>query len=1303
MKGTNRTHIILLTFLFSVLGGFLTCAWGDDDITYSGTDTQGWMENGANVYEAVFDNPNGITQISYTYNSFKPKEGKTNPPADGLIVEYSLDSSGDTYTEWNRKDGGSNINVVDAIPVNHPARNAKRFRFRARGVYGWHAVWGLSIRTTNPVITLHGKTKLEETITEGVRFYITGRSDTYSDYGYTSSPNSMVIQWTVPNTYVLSVKGVTIRSQEEEYWGSQNHSFYSTTRKSTETRIYSEHTWTNVTFDESYFPLGKDSTISVRAETRQYQYKDVWITYTLALNTFDVSLDSEGGTDGSASVGLTYDLNTHAAITNPTKEGCTFEGWYSGDNGTGDLVIAADGTLQANVTGYTGASGVWKNADDDVTLHAKWSGVPYSVRFNGNGSTGGSMSNQAFEYGTAKKLTANGFEKTCTVTYDANGGSCGIAYSETDYPFSGWATSAAGDVVYEDEEEVGDLTTTEDAVVDLYAKWSASPNAVELPTPTKENSVFTGWYNADEDFIGNAGDSYTPSGNETLKARWKPGASSENNNDDVSDGKIVINGPHAAFTIAGPTDIYYYTDGSCGDDGYFLASIDEEQSKTYTLSWSCDPSCTIEVTKISFWAKAYNWATGRASKAKVIFNEKTTSVGTAALTCSSADYAKLTESGSFSSPMTIECQNTFDVGGDVIPPYDFDFYLKNIVFEYTITPNAPTPHDADLAATLSESAKQTLDVKVNSGSLFTMTSPAADFAYTYRLKEAYPYAHLEEDGSFWATATGDYVIQARVASGTDHEASEWSECTVHVVRTCVFENTEKDKDWSNEDNWLYEATPAVEGNDSVRVIGDVVLDEEVKVRGLFIGDTANIEIAPVGGMTVGAGGISGATSDKLVLRASDAGKTGYLRVSPACTKAMPTATVELYSIAYANNATRTATWQYVGIPVASGVGGWDICTYGQQFIYGWSEATGEWSDAYPDVIAPFQGYCLTQNNNSSGLTFTFTGQLTAPRTKEIPLSYDGTGGNKGYHVLANSYTAPIDITKMESTDFGGATGTIYLFNTGTYNESGYTVDAANSTTAGQYVAVTPGTAAGIYASDKTYPIMIPAMQGFCVQTNTSTTLTLDYSKIVWGANYGEHPNQPMRVAAQRTEEVETNEPNVTDFIKVTLSDGEAGDNLYLLASAAYEKSYENGFDAPKMMSDDPALPNIFAVEDDEQLAIDATSDIDGTFLGVRTGQASNYTLYFSHVSGETEWMLLDVQTNEKTKIADETSYSFSAAPNSLITNRFLIVAAEENTGTTTGSDEITIENKIQKFIYNNHLRILRDGVLYDAQGRVVSR
>ena len=118
------------------------------------------------------------------------------------------------------------------------------------------------------------------------------------------------------------------------------------------------------------------------------------------------------------------------APADPTRTGYTFNGW----------VPAVPSTMPAN----------------NVECVAQWTANTYSVRFNGNGATSGSMNNQSFTYDEAPKaLTANAFAKD-------------------GYSFDGWATSATGNVVYSDGQNVSNLSGEQNAIVDLYAKWSES-------------------------------------------------------------------------------------------------------------------------------------------------------------------------------------------------------------------------------------------------------------------------------------------------------------------------------------------------------------------------------------------------------------------------------------------------------------------------------------------------------------------------------------------------------------------------------------------------------------------------------------------------------------------------------------------------------------------------------------------------------------------------------------------------------------------------------------------------------------
>jgi uncharacterized repeat protein (TIGR02543 family) len=120
------------------------------------------------------------------------------------------------------------------------------------------------------------------------------------------------------------------------------------------------------------------------------------------------------------------------ANTFTAPSGKAFKGWNTAANGTG--------TAYAPGQVYAFAS--------NVTLYAQWG---YQVTFNGNGSTGGSMSPQ-IDFVSATSLNANAFTKT-------------------GYVFAGWTTSATlngtTSPVYSDGQS---LTLT--SATTLYAQWA---------------------------------------------------------------------------------------------------------------------------------------------------------------------------------------------------------------------------------------------------------------------------------------------------------------------------------------------------------------------------------------------------------------------------------------------------------------------------------------------------------------------------------------------------------------------------------------------------------------------------------------------------------------------------------------------------------------------------------------------------------------------------------------------------------------------------------------------------------------
>lgn len=99
-------------------------------------------------------------------------------------------------------------------------------------------------------------------------------------------------------------------------------------------------------------------------------------------------------------------------------------------------------------TTYTDTWSMYQNR----TLTAYADPNTYTIKYNGNGNTGGSTASSAHTYDVFKALTTNGFTKT-------------------GYAFQGWATSASGPVVYTNGQSVKNITSTNGDVINLYAVW----------------------------------------------------------------------------------------------------------------------------------------------------------------------------------------------------------------------------------------------------------------------------------------------------------------------------------------------------------------------------------------------------------------------------------------------------------------------------------------------------------------------------------------------------------------------------------------------------------------------------------------------------------------------------------------------------------------------------------------------------------------------------------------------------------------------------------------------------------------
>lgn len=572
----------------------------------------------------------------------------------------------------------------------------------------------------------------------------------------------------------------------------------------------------------------------------------------------------------------------------------------------------------------------------------------------------------------------------------------------------------------------------------------------------------------------------------------------------------------------------------------------------------------------------------------------------------------------------------------------------------------------------------------------TITNDCGDYGtYTFRLSGTFPKVK--------AYSTSHIYIY--------HSAGDTIDIPVNVTIACngTFKFINSDGEWGTSEKWT--CGGSTEHGLLPTLSSEVEIKKTVTVTGqgsaymVDLSDAnAKLIIMPGAGLTIGAGGIVGATAEKLILKAGTEGvtkgQTGYLRISPDYTGEMPSADVEFYSTVHYNtnlSGDGAATYQCVGAPV-EGVLAKTVFTPGS-YLYTWDEGQDGWVSSRTKLtFEAFKGFEVTQKKVAAGLGFEYAGQLiSVSGVKTIDLDYSDP--RKGYNLLANSFTAPIEIAQFRAGDFINANQTIYILNAGTKNNSdnpGESVDAP-----GKWIGMPIAT---VEKLDSVYPRMIAPMQGFWIKaTGASPQLKLDYSRLVWGVDYsGDRANKPLR-APKRDAEMDEEMP-ITGKLQVSLYSETERDFFFMLESERYDAAYENGYDAPKIPS---GSMDVFTVEGENELGVDATNSIIGTRVGVRTGGESVYTFVFSHLSGEHEWALYDHETGDKTDINEGTEYMFFAEPYSLLNGRFEIVERADAPSVTTGVDGADNEVKAYKFIKDNQLYILKNGVLYNVMGGVV--
>ena len=504
--------------------------------------------------------------------------------------------------------------------------------------------------------------------------------------------------------------------------------------------------------------------------------------------------------------------------------------------------------------------------------------------------------------------------------------------------------------------------------------------------------------------------------------------------------------------------------------------------------------------------------------------------------------------------------------------------------------------------------------------------------------------------------------------------------------------------WTDQSNWPKGVLPGE--TDEVHLLAPMVIPDgtTVKIAKLVIATggkqasgmaeaTGHLTIAPTAALIV-SGDIkrcadasapatqSATTAADITIQSSDAGNGALVFTNGTGVEANA-ATVEMYSKATTEGA--DWTWQYIAAPAAVSA----LSNYYGGYLYKWNsgwEAVGN-----SDNMELFAGYCVSYP--SAGHTFAIEGTLapTAEQSITVPAGKS--------MVVGNSWTAPIQISQMTAGDFTNVDQTVYLYNTGNDESGTAGTDEGDRYAAGTYVPVPINETATVGVTK------VSSLQGFFVKNNSGLagTLSLSYSKHVVPTGENIAINGPMHAPKRVADETER-----AAVLKMKVSGSRYDDRLILLEREDFTTGYDAGHDGEKIGESYVAPWLYTSREDGTADAVAALPDLEGALINFRAGEDEIYTFGFEYEAEDAEPLyLLDLTNNAYTRVETGSSYTF-VTTDKADHKRFALTryrAPQITTGVEDAQEDNVRSTKAVKFIENDKLYILLNGVLYDGTGK----
>ena len=400
-------------------------------------------------------------------------------------------------------------------------------------------------------------------------------------------------------------------------------------------------------------------------------------------------------------------------------------------------------------------------------------------------------------------------------------------------------------------------------------------------------------------------------------------------------------------------------------------------------------------------------------------------------------------------------------------------------------------------------------------------------------------------------------------------------------------------------------------------------------------------------------------------------------------------------------------WQHFGVPVETVKANPTFYgSYLRKYFENYNGTNTQYYQKWKDLtnesnLVAFEGYEITQD---AAKTYSIAGklqycdkQITLTRSAPVVTSSANTNINNdryglGQNIFGNSYTASIDITKLNFPD--KVEPTVYLYNTGRFTDWANTTGGglnAGALSAGQYTSIPQNVASTIYDG------RIPSMNGFLLihrgsspyytsTSDTPVTMTLPYANSLL-------PNTKPQTAPRKP----------LSYLQVNLQSKSTRDNLWLFSEEGTTNGNDDGWDGRKFFGTPTAF--IYTENADGPKQVNADKTIDGSVLSFYANDDTDYTLTLtkSNLEGYTDLQLIDLVTRTATPLTgDVTTYRFTADSKGKVIKRFIIA----------NSAHIDLNNNkfkyLDGYILNNNRLIIsnltpRDGTMYlhDISGKTL--